>query len=824
MVIAPIVLSLMMLMLVSGNVAAGQLADGSSTEAPQDQVAQKIDSQQSEVRVSFLVSPDGKSLAYGIPSFDERGDLATQLMICNVDGSEPRKLQAVPGLCNEVLWLGNDRLACTARDWTYYWIAPIDGSAYSELKMPAACNILYKRLSPNGRLVAFINSYQHPDDGLQYGLFVVELKTGNVRRLLETNVRTAPAWSPDSRKLAIGNAAGYVSYHRLVIVDVESGELTDMGVKGVGAAWSPDGRWLAFTTDVANEGGYWRGIPWGGRIGVLNVETRKLTYASPPAINKRDAATDTSEAEGFFGPYWSFSEKGRLIFHRGHMQKSPESGRVDDKEIWLWRSELAEQGDRAARKIVGDFQLDSLPPPPMAWGREGQFAYILQDKRIDRVDVETRGVSMVTTREAVQLPTPIASDVLTFNKPGVTVKTTRIDKAYGEAFANILVEARKEYERSFGLSLPAMLVLEAERDPQGSARLWTDGDSRIFLTISEHRQLAPSPKSGIFHIYGMCHELGHIVMYQDMRNLVGLPDDVGEGWAHYAGSVVLDEVAARLGEDIWPEAFDVAGIEGSARLKRQVEGKDWTNLNPTTRAAKVFYELEKKHGRELLGQALNKALAKKPSGKELMPLLVESVRELTGDPQAGDWIPQSVMEPSIRWEVGERKVEDNFFDELKSITTNRGTLLYYDDDTADGKQSMAGSGHAVLFRAPEGKRKLLGIEVFGSRYGGFMPPLENFTVFICDEDFTPLHEFNRPYGLFKRGAARWVQVPLDPVTLPERFYVCISFNPTASKGVFVHYDDSVTRSHSRTALPFSHMMDVKEKYDWMMRVRLDDNS
>ena len=69
-----------------------------------------------------------------------------------------------------------------------------------------------------------------------------------------------------------------------------------------------------------------------------------------------------------------------------------------------------------------------------------------------------------------------------------------------------------------------------------------------FLLSPDGSQLAPSPQSGIFNIYGSCHELGHIVMYRGMKNQVGLPDGIGEGWAHYAGSVVLDAVAEHLGQ------------------------------------------------------------------------------------------------------------------------------------------------------------------------------------------------------------------------------------------------------------------------------------
>jgi RNA polymerase sigma-70 factor (ECF subfamily) len=226
----------------------------------------------------------------------------------------------------------------------------------------------------------------------------------------------------------------------------------------------------------------------------------------------------------------------------------------------------------------------------------------------------------------------------------------------------------------------------------------------------------------------------------------------------------------------------------------------------------------------MVGAVLSRALSQRPSGKELMPLVVRSLRELTADSTAGDWIPKEVLVSEIKWNVNERQVDDNFFSDIKMLTDRTGILLYYDDGTAEGKQSIAGSGHAVLFRRPEERLLIDRVDVFGSRYGTLKPPDEDFTVYICDEDFNPLHEFNRPYGLFTRGKNQWFQIQIDPVSVPRRFYICLSFNPISTKGVYVAYDHSVARSHSRTGLPYTHVNDVRKKYDWMIRVHMCKDS
>jgi len=776
-------------------------------------IAYGSQNQLSEVRqIRFLLSPDGHRLGYSIPVYNPKSEPMNRLMVCRTDGTEQREVVVVPAENNkflsvnldEILWQGNDRLICSYRGSLRYIITSLDGLSLPDIMLPDGCNIIYKRISPDCRQVAFVGSYHSSKSGL----FVIDIETGRVRHLIDKPLKTAPAWSGDSRKLAIGNSPGYTKYYPLVIIDARTGNISNTNVEGVGASWSPDGRLLAFTTETVRGGSWQYGIPKDGRIGVLNLATGELKHASPPAFNNRERETGKYDAQGNLLPVWSPDGQWIAYLRCTASRASKESERKRSEEIWI----VDRQGQNS-RKIMDGFY-------PVAWADDNQSLFVLKENKVDRVDTKSLSLKTVASWEKAQPPELPPADTIVFKKPGVIVRTTRIDEAYGQAFAAILSEARREYENIFGFSLPETIVLEARREPKRNVRLWTDGNSHMFLTISSQRQLAPSPRSGIFNIYGMCHELGHIVMYRGMKNQVGLPDGVGEGWAHYAGSVVVDVVAERLGRKIWPEPYDVKSAEGLLRLQNQVERADWSNLDATKRAAKVFYEIEKKHGRKMVGATLSRALSQQPSGKELMPLVVRSLRELSADATAGDWIPKEVLVPEIKWNVKDRQVNDEFFSDARMLTDKTGILLYYDDGTAEGKQSIAGSGHAVLFQRPEENRLIDRIDVFGSRYGRPKPPDEDFTIYICDEDFNPVHEFSHPYGLFKRGENQWFQIQIDPVRVPHRFYVCLSFNPTSTKGVYVAYDQSVARSHSRTGLPYTHVNDVKKKYDWMIRVHL----
>ena len=70
---------------------------------------------------------------------------------------------------------------------------------YHDAALPSGCDPLYQRVSPDDKMVAFVGSHTPAGAGRQHGLFVVQRETGVVRRLLETALKTAPAWSPDSK-------------------------------------------------------------------------------------------------------------------------------------------------------------------------------------------------------------------------------------------------------------------------------------------------------------------------------------------------------------------------------------------------------------------------------------------------------------------------------------------------------------------------------------------------------------------------------------------------------------------------------------------------
>jgi len=162
--------------------------------------------------------------------------------------------------------------------------------------------------------------------------------------------------------------------------------------------------------------------------------------------------------------------------------------------------------------------------------------------------------------------------------------------------------------------------------------------------------------------------------------------------------------------------------------------------------------------------------------------------------------------------------------QAEKLVTPKTVTLKYDDGTMEGKRSMAGSGHAVLFSKPAGEWYLTKVQIYGSRYGYPQAPRENFRIYVCDIDMNVIQEVEAPYSRFQRGVWRWVFVNIPRVKVPDEFYLCVSFNPTQTKGVYVGIDESVIESHSKNALPSSHLEDVRGKFDWMLRAVLSGNT
>jgi hypothetical protein len=740
------------------------------------------------VRAS-LVSPDGKLVVYTVPTFDEDGSPCTELCLLASGAAYPKALGRVPGQRDRVSWIGNDRICMTESSTSgSIAIMGVGGKQLPDIVLPPECRVLYLAVSPDGQKVAFTGS-RKSGEKIQYGLFVYDIERREVKLLIEKGLKTCAAWSPDSRKLAIGAGEGYRKDHPLMIADVLSGQVEDTGVMGVGTSWSPDGKSIACTTDIQRGGSYFAGVPTDGKLGIYSVAQRQMRVIQ---------GTD-----GALAPIWSQSGAWLAYVTGGKIGIAAADG-----------STKAVTPPSIGERIKASTQ--------MGWAGD-QALYIRGERSLARFDVEEAKTTTVAQWEEPTPPALKPADFKLVELPRVTVKYARFDRAYAEAFGRILQEALKVYE-SHGFKMPQKVTLEARIDPSSTA-LWTDGDSQMFLHLKSKQLLAPASQTGVYNIYGMCHELGHIAMYRNLSSLMGLPQGVPEGWADYAGKVVVTEVAANLGKSIWPEYYDIAEVEGIGRFKREsAQAKDWDEMDPVRRASLVFYRIELECGRDKLATAMAAALAERPNGKALMPLMLAKLRAATANATAANWVPESVLVPQVNWQTKERHPGEDFFADQKVEKDGDGLWLFYDGGTMSDKLSISGSAQTVLFRLPAGQWQLNGMKLFGARYGMDEPPKEDISFYICDEAFNLLREVKVPYSNFEKGDEKWQAVSFPPVELPGTFYLGVDFHATAQKGVYVGMDKSVRRSHSRFSMPYDQVSDMKTTADWMIRAHLQPRS
>jgi hypothetical protein len=413
------------------------------------------------------------------------------------------------------------------------------------------------------------------------------------------------------------------------------------------------------------------------------------------------------------------------------------------------------------------------------------------------------------------------------NAPNVRVTYDGIDESQAQAIADTLSAARKVYVEHFGFEMPGRIICTVDCGADKTSRLFTDGNDRVFLSMPSADKLARPSRSGTFTLYGLCHELGHVAMYRIVKDHGWMTTAAAEGWAHYAGSQVVDEVYKSAGEALWtPDPYDYRA-DGTARLDRQLKERSpgdvargagkWAALGKVVGPAgfrKVFESWQAADAHPTDAGAADGAILKGLA--EASPEKKQALAQWWADAR-----PVLLEEPAAS--LFKKAGLD------RSRLQGRPVKLEPDDGTAESKKSLAGGGHARRFKVPGGAGGdwyLTAVSIHGARYGADRPPAVSFDVSLCDADMLPVATWKQPYKLFTRGEAKWVRIEPPPTRVPAGdggFYVVLNFRPTATQGVFVSVDDSTNGRDKRSSLvarPGDEGSPLAGG-DWMIRVELD---
>lgn len=393
------------------------------------------------------------------------------------------------------------------------------------------------------------------------------------------------------------------------------------------------------------------------------------------------------------------------------------------------------------------------------------------------------------------------------------VEYENIDAAYAKALGRTLDAAWKVYTTRYGFDMPQTVVLRVECGPDNRPQLFTDGSDHVTLVLDAPESLERPEKTGIFHLYGMCHELGHIAMYRTLKDRDWTSGAACEGWAHYAGSVVVDAVYAAEGEGLWPDAYDYRA-DGTARLNRQIADgrKDFV-----IQGAALWKSLEGILGAKAMRQVFQAWQNTKVDPTSPSMALQAALLKVT---------PAKEKELNSWWsQAAPVLVEKRMNSKFKPVVvpaaklSGRPLVVKYDDDASEGKKSFSGGGHAVQFTAPAGEWYIRAVSLYGSRYGRPQPPPNQFDVALCDEQLKTIVTWKKPYATFERGDMKWVRMEVPPTRVPVKFTVCFDFKPTATMGVYTGWDAN-SKGHSLVGTP-GRPGEPFEEGDWMIRIELD---
>ena len=398
--------------------------------------------------------------------------------------------------------------------------------------------------------------------------------------------------------------------------------------------------------------------------------------------------------------------------------------------------------------------------------------------------------------------------------PHVDLKYNGIDEPHAKAVVETIAAARNIYVTHFGFDMPETIRASVTCAPGQPNRLFTDGTDSLFLSMPDTRSLAPPNKSGTFTLYGLCHELGHIAMYRILKQRDWMTTAAAEGWAHYAGSIVVDHVYMTKGEKLWPEPYDYRA-DGTARLKKQLASP---TPSPIARGAEQWQKLDAIIGAKSFPElfaAWNAAAPDKPPDKPADALLSTLIQAHPQKEHAlRDWWKQaSPLFVESRQASAFKKTQVP-----ASRLTGKPTKLQGDDDTPDGRRSIAGAAQARKFTAGD-HACLTAAWLRASRYGAQRPPTTTFDIILCDDQFRPIATWQKPRAAFPRGEAQWVRLDVPPTLVPPTFYLCVNFKATATNGIYLDFDTS-TQNNSVTGTP-GKVPHPFNQGDWMIRVEVD---
>jgi len=217
-------------------------------------------------------APDGDSLLVRVGRLGE-----SAVFLVNVQNMRADRMDTPPFTYDVAFSPDSKRvLYATTRGLGFgseVWLMDRNGRNQEQIINNPAHIIAYPRWSPTGEAIAYIRM---EDSNIPFTVGELVLADGNGRNARVIAQADAghgypPAWSPDGQRVAFvvrengedrrADVEASALESNVYIADVASGEVRALtrfeGALTEGPAWSPDGAWLAFSTDAGGVGDVW---------------------------------------------------------------------------------------------------------------------------------------------------------------------------------------------------------------------------------------------------------------------------------------------------------------------------------------------------------------------------------------------------------------------------------------------------------------------------------------------------------------------------------------------------------------------------------------